>query len=74
MLSIFDSGVRDIKFGSISAYLPLSAYCMGVPDSEVSKPALEMGREQMNQALKLNELANQRPFNILYKVKRHDPL
>jgi hypothetical protein len=39
-----------------------------------SGKATGSGQVSKDQLVKLNELAKHRPFNILYKVKRYDPL
>ena len=44
---------------------------LGLVDSD---KAIGVGQVSKDQLLKLNELAKHRPFNILYKVKRYDPL
>jgi len=74
MLSILDSRAGSLKHGSSSAQVTLSANGKGVLSSVVSMRSKEIVQVSPEQLSKLNELAKQRPFNILYKVKRYDPL
>jgi len=74
MVSMLNSRVRSSKYGSSLGQMPLSANSKGVFGSVVSMQAKEIAQVSAEQVSKLNELAKHRPFNILYKVKRYDPL
>ena len=58
----------------IMKFHPVSAGNRGMRISKTRELANEVNRELTELALKLNELAKIPPFNILYRVKKHDPL
>lgn len=77
MLPVSYSEVRPKKTVRLSGSvdLPGRNLCVVVPLAP--KPMKSIGQEPQESndlLLRLNELAKHRPFNIIYKVKRHDPL
>lgn len=63
---------------AIRYYLPASSSVDGVKTA-VARKRPNTGKQEKTDAaadliVKLNELAKGRPFNILYRVKKYDPL
>ena len=68
MSFIFDAKADIIK------YRPVSASDIGIRVSTAAELANEINRELTELAVRLNKVAKERPFSILYRVKKHDPL
>jgi len=74
MLSISYSAVSAEKYSRSSEHMIFPVRNTGGLGLVDSDKASGFGQVSNEQLLKLNELASHRPFNILHKVKRYDPL
>ncbi|HTR31536.1 MAG TPA: hypothetical protein VMH27_19825 [Puia sp.] len=74
MLSISYSAVSGKKSKGSAEHMISLVRKTGGSGMVNSGKVTSIGPVSKDQLIKLNELAKHRPFNILYKVKRYDPL